>query len=80
MNQLMNGYFIDQLKVLRDDLKEIHPEYILERIDDEINSFKQGRYHFNEVQLVEVKQRHQALVHETVYTVPLGVVSHPSQE
>ena len=38
---LMNGYFIDQLKGLRDELKEIHPEYILERIDDEINSFKQ---------------------------------------
>ena len=37
---LMNGYFIDQLKGLVEDLKQVHPEYIIERINDEISSYE----------------------------------------
>mgnify|MGYP003407866492 FL=1 len=39
---LMNGYFIDQLKGLVEDLKQVHPEYIIERIKDEISSYENG--------------------------------------
>ena len=39
---LMNGYFIDQLKGLVEDLKQVHPEHIIERINDEISSFENG--------------------------------------
>jgi len=37
---LMNGYFIDQLKGLVEDLQQIHPEYIIDRIKDEISSYE----------------------------------------
>ncbi len=39
---LMNGYFIDQLKGLVEDLQQIHPEYIIDRIKDEISSYENG--------------------------------------
>lgn len=39
---LMNGYFIDQLKGLVEDLEQIHPEYIIDRIKDEISSYENG--------------------------------------
>lgn len=34
--KLMDLYLIDQLKGLVEDLGQIHPEYIIERINDEI--------------------------------------------
>ena len=39
---LMRGYFIDQLKGLVEDLEQIHPEYIIDRIKDEISSYENG--------------------------------------
>ena len=39
---LMNGYFIDKLKGLVEDLQQIHPEYIIDRIKDEISSYENG--------------------------------------
>ena len=40
--ELMQLYFIDQLKGLVDDLGQVHPEYIIERIKDEISSLEHG--------------------------------------
>lgn len=39
---LMEAYFIDQLKGLVEDLKQVHSEYIIERIKDEISSLEYG--------------------------------------
>ena len=39
---LMDGYFIEQLKGLVEDLEQIHPEYIIDRIKDEISSYENG--------------------------------------
>ena len=42
VKELMEAYFIDQLKGLVEDLGEVHPEYIIERIKDEISSLEHG--------------------------------------
>jgi hypothetical protein len=39
---LMSGYFIDQLKGLVEDSEQIHTEYIIDRIKDEISCFENG--------------------------------------
>jgi hypothetical protein len=38
VKELMEAYWIDQLKGLVDDLGQLRPEYIVERIKDEISS------------------------------------------
>ncbi len=40
--ELMEAYFIEQLKRLAEDLEQVHPEYIIERIKDEISSLEYG--------------------------------------
>lgn len=42
VKELMEAYFIDQLKVLVEDLGHVHPEYIIERIKDEISYIEDG--------------------------------------
>ena len=42
VKELMEVYFIDQLKGLVEDLGQVHPEYIIERIKDEISSLEHG--------------------------------------
>jgi|AntAceMinimDraft_6_1070360.scaffolds.fasta_scaffold308279_1 hypothetical protein len=42
VKELMEAYWIDQLKGLVDDLGQLHPEYIVERIKDEISSLEHG--------------------------------------
>lgn len=42
VKELMEAYFIEQLKRLADDLGQVHPEYIIERIKDEISSLEHG--------------------------------------
>ena len=42
VKELMNDYLIDQLKGLVEDLKQVHSEYIIERINDEIHSLEHG--------------------------------------
>lgn len=42
VKELMEAYWIDQLKGLIEDLKQVHPEYIIERIKDEILSLEYG--------------------------------------
>lgn len=40
--ELMEAYLIEQLKRLAKDLKQVHPECIIERIKDEISSLEHG--------------------------------------
>ncbi len=40
--ELMEAYWIDQLKGLIEDLRQVHPEYIIERIKNEISSLEHG--------------------------------------
>ena len=42
VKELMEAYLIDQLKVLVEDISQVHPEYIIERIKDEISSLEHG--------------------------------------
>ena len=42
VKELMEAYLIDQLKGLIKDLAQVHPEYIIERIKDEISSLEHG--------------------------------------
>ena len=42
VKELMEAYFIEQLKILAEDLGQVHPEYIIERIKDEISSLEHG--------------------------------------
>jgi hypothetical protein len=42
VKELMEAYLIDQLKVLVEDVSQVHPEYIIERIKDEISSLEHG--------------------------------------
>jgi hypothetical protein len=42
VKELMEAYWIDQLKGLVEDLLQVHPEYIIERINDEISSLEHG--------------------------------------
>jgi hypothetical protein len=42
VKELMEAYLIDQLKGLVEDLGQVHPEYIIERINDEISSLENG--------------------------------------
>jgi len=42
VKELMEAYWIDQLKGLAEDLAQLHPEYIIERINDEISSSEHG--------------------------------------
>jgi hypothetical protein len=42
VKELMNDYLIDQLKGLVEDLKQVHSEYIIDRINDEIYSLEHG--------------------------------------
>jgi hypothetical protein len=42
VKELMEAYWIDQLKGLVEDLGQLHPEYIIERINDEISSSEHG--------------------------------------
>ena len=42
VKELMEAYLIDQLKGLVNDIQEIHPEYIIARIKDEINYLEYG--------------------------------------
>ena len=42
VKELMEAYWIDQLKGLVEDLKQVHPEYIIERINDEISYYENG--------------------------------------
>jgi hypothetical protein len=42
VKELMEAYLIDQLKRLVEDLSQVHPEYIIERIKDEISSLEHG--------------------------------------
>jgi hypothetical protein len=40
--ELMEAYWIDQLKGLVEDLEQVHPEYIIERIKGEISYLEHG--------------------------------------
>ena len=42
IKELMEAYLIDQLKALVEDVSQVHPEYIIERIKDEISSLVHG--------------------------------------
>lgn len=42
VKELMEAYLIDQLKGLVKDVNQVHPEYIVERIKDEISSLEHG--------------------------------------
>ena len=42
VKELMEAYWIDQLKGLVDDLGQVHPEYIIKRLKDEISSLEHG--------------------------------------
>ncbi len=42
VKELMEAYWIDQLKGLVEDLGQLHPEYIIKRINDEISSLEHG--------------------------------------
>lgn len=42
VKELMEAYLVDQLKGLVEDLGQVHPEYIIERIKDEILSLEHG--------------------------------------
>jgi hypothetical protein len=42
VKKLMEEYWIDQLKGLVEDLGQVHPEYIIERIKDEISYLEHG--------------------------------------
>lgn len=42
VKELMEAYFIEQLKRLAEDLEQVYPEYIIERIKDEISSLEHG--------------------------------------
>lgn len=42
VKELMEAYFIEQLKRLAEDLEQVHPEYIIERIKDEISYLEHG--------------------------------------
>ncbi len=42
VKELMEAYLIDQLKRLVEDVSQVHPEYIIERIKDEISSLEYG--------------------------------------
>jgi len=42
VKELMGAYLIDQLKGLVEDLEQVHSEYIIERIKDEISSLEHG--------------------------------------
>lgn len=42
VKELMEAYLIDQLKGLVEDVSQVHPEYIIERIKDEISSLEHG--------------------------------------
>jgi hypothetical protein len=41
-NECYEAYWIDQLKGLVEDLGQVHPEYIIERLKDEISSLEHG--------------------------------------
>ena len=40
--ELMDAYLIDQLKGLVEDVSQLHPEYIVKRIEDEIFYLENG--------------------------------------
>ena len=42
VKELMEAYWIDQLKGLVEDLEQVHPEYIIERIKGEISYLEHG--------------------------------------
>lgn len=42
VKELMESYLIDQLKGLVKDISQVHPEYIIDRIKDEISSLEHG--------------------------------------
>lgn len=42
VKELMEAYFIEQLKRLAEDLEQVYPEHIVERIKDEISSLEHG--------------------------------------
>lgn len=42
VKELMEAYLIDQLKGLVEDLGQVHSEYIIERIKDEISALEHG--------------------------------------
>lgn len=42
VKELMEAHFIEQLKRLAEDLEQVHPECIIERIKDEISSLEHG--------------------------------------
>lgn len=42
VKELMEAYLIDQLKGLVEDLSQVHPEYFIQRIKDEIYSLEHG--------------------------------------